>query len=78
MERNITAERIAENESVFRDANEQIQRRARRSGTAFLVAPGHEHVAGSSGRVRERRDGYAVVEKIDQAGAVARSRDPRH
>ena len=112
MERNITAERVAENESVFREANERIRGRAReldfdstvpflcecgdpqcheivrlppadyervrKRGTSFLVAPGHDRAEGPSSRVRERRDGYAIVEKVDEAGDVARSLDPRH
>jgi hypothetical protein len=102
---------MAENEATFRDANEQIQARARElefpepvpflcecgdpdcheiisvspdayadvrtRSTQFLVAPGHEDVSGSSGRVVAEHDGHLVVEKTGVAGAVAARRDPR-
>jgi hypothetical protein len=46
-------------------------------GARFFVLPGHEDVAGSSGRVCERKDGFVVVEKVGKAAAVAEERDPR-
>jgi hypothetical protein len=41
----------------------------------FVVAPGHEdlHIA----RVVAREEGYAVVEKVDEAAEVAVENDPR-
>jgi hypothetical protein len=106
-----SAEKIAENEATFRDANEAIERRAqeldydaripficecgdgycreitrlsydeyeqvRGEPTQFLVVPGHEAAAGSSGRVVRRADRFFIVEKIGAAGDIAAERDPR-
>jgi hypothetical protein len=92
------AERVAENEAAFRDANERIQARARElefehtvpflcecgnprcheivrleldaydavrsTPKRFFVFPGHESVAGATGRVVDRGDGFVVVEKV--------------
>jgi hypothetical protein len=41
----------------------------------FIVVPGHQ-ITGAE-RVVERRDGYVVVEKLDEAGEVAEVTDPR-
>lgn len=41
----------------------------------FVVIDGHEYPEAEV--VVERRDGYAIVEKVDEAGAVAEERDPR-
>jgi hypothetical protein len=41
----------------------------------FLLKPGHER--GELERVVERRDGYVVVEKLGDAGELARRNDPR-
>jgi hypothetical protein len=50
---------------------EKVREHSRR----FLVAPGHE--APEAEAVVERREGYVVVEKRGQAGALAESADPR-
>jgi hypothetical protein len=41
----------------------------------FIVVPGHESLGAEV--VVERRPGYLVVEKFDQAGAMASQNDPR-
>jgi hypothetical protein len=41
----------------------------------FIVLPGHERLAVET--VVERRPGYLVVEKLDQAGERAAETDPR-
>lgn len=41
----------------------------------FLVLPGHEDA--DIARVIERHNSYCVVEKVDDAGAVAAEQDPR-
>ena len=41
----------------------------------FLVLPGHED--GDIARVVERHSSYLVVEKVDEAAAVAEEQDPR-
>jgi hypothetical protein len=106
-------ERVARNQSTFRDANERIERAAeqvdidrvpficeclqrdctqltrlsleeyemiRSDGRRFLVAPGHEicEVDGKAvARVIERSPLFSVLEKVDEAGRVARDLDPR-
>ena len=40
----------------------------------FVVVPGHDN---DFERVVERADGYAIVEKVGQAGRVAEQTDPR-
>jgi hypothetical protein len=49
----------------------------RADGRHFLNAPGHEAAALGWGVVVERRDGFVVVEKIGEAGAIAEALDPR-
>jgi hypothetical protein len=49
--------------------------RVRADARRFLVAPGHELPVAET--VRERHDGYLVVEKIGRAGEVAEETDPR-
>src|SRR3954463_8482351 len=107
----LSAERVARNDAVFREANEAIAETAAEHGLTervplicecaeptcteivrlsvaeyemvraeprwFLNAPGHEVAAGPHGKVIERRDGYVVVEKIGEAGAIAEALDPR-
>jgi hypothetical protein len=51
--------------------------RVRSNPADFFVVPGHEAVAGPAGRVRERGDGFLVVEKVGKAAEVATERDPR-
>jgi hypothetical protein len=102
-------ERLAANESVFREVNEGIERgqwpgeeqalvsfrcecaqlgctelvelsvddyhRVRSNPRRFIVLPGHERAAVEI--VVERRPGYLVVEKVDQAGEKAKETDPR-
>jgi hypothetical protein len=41
----------------------------------FIVVPGHERLDAEV--VVERHSGYLVVEKVDQAGEMARENDPR-
>jgi hypothetical protein len=41
----------------------------------FIVIPGHERLDAEV--VVERRPGYLIVEKIDQAGTTAEATDPR-
>lgn len=109
-----TAERVAKNESAFRDANERIEaaadgmphldeipficecpiqtcteivrltreeyERVRSDGAWFWVVAGHEvATVGDTeiARVKDRRDGFTIMEKIGEAGAVARELDPR-
>jgi hypothetical protein len=109
-----TAERVARNESVFRDANERIEAAAddmehldevplicecpiqsctelvrvsredyelaRSDGAWFLVAEGHEVVTFDGleiARVKYRRDGFTIMEKVGETGEVARRLDPR-
>lgn len=47
--------------------------RVREDGATFAVARGHS----SDGDVIEEHDGYLVVCKLDDGGAVARALDPR-
>jgi hypothetical protein len=49
--------------------------RVRSEPDRFLVMAGHENL--EIERVLERRDGYVVVAKIGEAGAVAEATDPR-
>jgi hypothetical protein len=42
----------------------------------FVIVPGHEQLEVE--RVVETRSGYAVVEKLDEAGHCAEKTDPRH
>ena len=52
----------------------------RQHGERFLVAPGHEvtHVDGVEvARVVEKREGYSLMDKVGEAGEVARELDPR-
>ncbi len=49
----------------------------RSDGARFFVATGDEHVWPDVEKVIERGERYWVVEKIGQAGVVARSHDPR-
>lgn len=108
------SERVARNQSAFRDANERIEgaadamldldqlplicecanpsctelarlgredyERVRSHATWFWVVPGHEvtNVDGVDvARVLEQHDRYSVLEKIDAAGDLAASLDPR-
>ena len=109
-----TAERVARNESAFRDANERIEAAAdgmthldeipficecpiqtcteivrltreeyeqvRSEGNWFWVVSGHE-IATVDGveiaRVQDRRDGFTIMKKIGEAGAVAQELNPR-
>jgi hypothetical protein len=101
--------RAAENEAIFRDANERIEKRlseltleggrapflcecedmgcremlrltpaeyesVRADPRHFVIAPGHptEH-----GRIVERTDRFAVIEKVGGAGEIAEELDPR-
>jgi hypothetical protein len=41
----------------------------------FIVVPGHERLEAEA--VVERRPGYLIVEKLDQAGTTAEATDPR-
>lgn len=102
-------QRLARNESVFRQINEGIERgqwpgeedspvgfrcecarlgctevieisvreyeHVRDSPRRFIVLPGHERLEAEI--VVERRPGYLVVEKVDQAGTIAAQADPR-
>lgn len=56
-----------------RDAYEAV----RAKPTYFFVVYGHQDVAGPSGRVVSTERTHVVVEKVGDAGAVARERDPR-
>jgi hypothetical protein len=49
----------------------------RSDGRRFLVAPGAGHVEPAVERVVDRSSRYWVVEKTDEAGAVAEAEDPR-
>ena len=49
----------------------------RRQGARFAVAPADEHVFPDFERVVEKHERYWVVEKQDQAAAVAMKLDPR-
>jgi hypothetical protein len=100
-------EKIAANNAVFRDANDEIDaaaadhaldphrsvpficecsdgrctaiirltlndyRRVRSDPRLFVHAPGHEPEVKGIVRLRERNEGYIVVEKIGEAGAAA-------
>jgi hypothetical protein len=58
----------------------QEYERIRSSGTWFLVAPGHETCVIDDvtvAKVVERQGRYSVMEKVGDAGRVARSLDPR-
>lgn len=100
-----TAERVARNDAIFRDANEGIRDAAeehriegpipfvcecadptcrellrlllaeyaevRSNPRHFLNAPGHHVAAHGWAEVVKRYDGYTVVEKIGEAGAIA-------
>lgn len=108
------SERVARNQSAFRDANERIEgaadamldldviplmcecadpkcteivrlpreayERVRSRPDTFWVVPGHE-VTSVDGvrvaRVLERNEEFSVLAKIDDAGALAVSLDPR-
>ena len=104
-----TQRRAAENESVFRDINERIEKgheqfdlwgeqeylcecsdpgctdrirltraeyeRVRSNARWFAIVPGHDFVEVEN--VVENHGAYAIVEKIDHAGEVAETRDPR-
>lgn len=110
-----TAERVALNQSAFREANEKVgdaaerlleedagvpflcecpertcmaivrlslgeYERVRARGDTFLVAAGHEICvvdAVEVARIEERHDGWTMMAKVDEAGAVARATDPR-
>lgn len=50
---------------------EQVRAHPRR----FVIVPGHEHTDVET--VVERRSGYLVVEKRDEAGRLAQATDPR-
>lgn len=101
----VTAERIARNESIFRDANEGVARaaedvearshvpflcecadpacralvplalddyrRVRSSPRWFLCLTGHQRVAAGLAQTIEAHDGWDLVEKTGEAGAVA-------
>ena len=49
----------------------------RQTPTHFFVVPGHEQVAGPSGRVVARMREHVVVEKVGAAADVAIERDTR-
>jgi len=49
----------------------------RSEGTRFFVAPSDEHVWHDVELVTERNDRYWIVEKVGQAGELARVGDPR-
>jgi hypothetical protein len=51
--------------------------RVRENARWFVVAPANEHVRPEIERVVVRAEGYWVVEKVGDAGAVAESLDPR-
>jgi hypothetical protein len=102
-------ERIAKNQTVFRDVNERIEagelpaeaakpvafccecarlgcnvlievpiasyERVRAHPRHFILATGHEN--GEVETVIKHADGYVVVEKVGEAGAVAQATDPR-
>jgi hypothetical protein len=103
----LTAERVAANQSRFREANEHIELAAervpllapvpflcecpredcttivplpmedyeeiRKHPRFFLTAPGHEGISVERGfgTVVSHADGYVVVEKIGEAGAIS-------
>jgi hypothetical protein len=111
----LTIERVARNQSTFRDANEDIERRAeellpgaekvpficecpdpgctsvallslvdyemvRSRGDWFFSVPGHgvcvvdgEEVA----KIAKRYDAFTLMEKVGDAGEVAKELDPR-
>ena len=49
--------------------------RVRSNPRRFIVLPGHERLDVEI--VVERNHGYLIVEKVDQAGQLARETDPR-
>jgi hypothetical protein len=49
--------------------------RVRAHPRRFVVAPGHE--APESEKVVDRAGDYLVIEKLDEAGRIAESQDPR-
>jgi hypothetical protein len=49
----------------------------RKNGAHFFVAASDEHVWPDVERVVERNDHYWIVEKIGQAGEIAKDADPR-
>jgi hypothetical protein len=49
----------------------------RSEGRRFFVAPSDEHVWPDVERVTERNDRYWIVEKVGQAGELAKAGDPR-
>jgi hypothetical protein len=51
--------------------------RLREHGTWFAVAPGDDHVFPEIERIVEKNEGFWIVEKLEQAGAVAEKLDPR-
>jgi hypothetical protein len=106
-----TAERVARNNAIFREANESIgeaardhrfdqpvpficecadpacttiinvelheYERVRANPTWFFDAPGHYRASQGYADVVDRRDGYDVVEKRGDAGALSEELDPR-
>jgi hypothetical protein len=49
----------------------------RKDGARFFVAPSREHVWPDVEEVTARHERYWIVEKVDQAGRLARQIDPR-
>lgn len=52
----------------------------RQTGARFLVLPGHEatDIDGVEiARIVERRDSYTIMDKIGEAGEIAKALDPR-
>jgi hypothetical protein len=102
-----TADRVAWNESAFREVNERMRalaveldrtaefvcecasvgcadrlslsvdeyERTRTNSRRFVLVAGHQRPEFE--RVVENRDGWVVVEKTGQAGAIASLHDPR-
>jgi hypothetical protein len=62
-------------ETIFMDLAEYESVRSR--SVDFLVVPGHERASGPHGRVVRDAGTYRVVEKVGEAGDVARERDDR-
>jgi hypothetical protein len=62
-------------ERIWLAADEYEERR--RQGSRLAVAPANEHVFLDIERVVEKHERYCVVEKQDQAAAVAMKLDPR-
>ena len=106
-----TAERVARNNAIFREANESISdaardyrfeepvpficecadpgctaiinvelheyERVRANPTWFLDATGHYRASQGYAEVVDRRDGYDIVEKVGEAGALSEELDSR-